>query len=483
MWRTWLIGVCCVVLVNSMRAQRYAGGPLVYPEKLREDLELMRELVHGSHPDPYRYCTHGELDRLFDAVRDSLRVPMRTDEFQAMLLPVFQRIGDANTYPDLDVATATAMRSRAGVLPLKVRVIEEGLYVEEEMKGFRSLPPGSRIVSINDRSAASILDRLGRLAITDGANNTLRWKLVERDLPWLFLRAYGEVPTFRLLIVTPDGERKDVEFFAMTGREMDLARKPDTNVHPWHSEWETSSGTLWVTMPTMDNATLEASGQDASHFIADMLKDLKQNNAKNLVLDIRGAGGRELGMAELVFASIASAPFRVIQGMTVRGAAPPDANGILEPQPEHYASVAENYIPDANGNASLRPDDDRLVPVQPQPKAFDGGVYVVCDGATRDAAAALVMLAKRTGRARIVGEETGTNAYSFTGGRELVATMPGSGLRLHVPLVRYLPDGEPTGPADKGELPHHSAQQQPWGVARGRDTVRLSLLQLIIALQ
>ncbi len=483
MMRKLIVCVYCSMLVGSLCAQWPFGGPLVYPEKLREDLELMRGLVHRSHPDPYRYCTRAELDRLFDAVRDSMVVPLRTDEFQTMLIPVFQRIGDANLHPDLDETTAGAMRSTASVLPLKVRVTEEGLYVEEELKGFRSLPPGSCIVTINDRPTADILERLGRFVIVDGANNTLRWKLVEQDFPWLLLRAFGEVPMFRLGIITPDGEPKEVELFAMTGSEMDLLRKPDTHVLPWYSEWEASSGTLWVTMPTLDNATLEGSGQNAAHFMSDMLKDLKQNEARTLVLDLRNAGGRELGMAELVFSSIARSPFRVIQGMTVRGAMPPDLYGIVEPQPEHYASVAVNYIPDVNGNSSLRPDDERLEPIAALPRAFEGTVYVVCDGATRDAAAAFVMLAKRSGRARIIGEETGTNAYSFTGGRELVAKMPNSGLRLRVPLVRYLPDGEPVGPADNGEQPHHSAQQQSWGIEKGRDTVRLSLLQMIMALQ
>ena len=113
------------------------------------------------------------------------------------------------------------------------------------------------------------------------------------------------------------------------------------------------------------------------------------------------------------------------------------------------------------------------------PKAFGGKVYVVCDGATRDAAAAFVMLAKRQGRARIVGEEVGTNASSFTGGRELVVTLPNSNVRLCIPLVRYLPDGAPAGPMDHGEQPHYAVQPVAGGIAKGRDTVRTSLLVTI----
>ena len=84
----------------------------------------------------------------------------------------------------------------------------------------------------------------------------------------------------------------------------------------------------------------------------------------------------------------------------------------------------------------------------------------------------MVMLAKRSGRARVIGEEVGTNAFSFTGGRELLVTLPNSGVRFTVPLIRYVPDGNCSGPVDHGEQPNYVVEQRPEGLARGRDTIR-----------
>ena len=485
MKRILLVHFVYATLSFGAFAQPHFGGPVIYPEKLHEDLEIMRGLVHQAHPDPYRYCTHSELDRLFDALRDSIRVPIRTDEFQAMLVPVFQRIGDANLAPELDLPTFKNLMNSTAVLPLKVRVIEGELYVDEELRGFRSLPVGSRIRAINGLPAHRILDQVGALLLADGANESLRWKLVERYFPWLLLRATGYASGFKLDLELPAGGVIEETLFAITGEEIERSRKPAAEVlFPWSSVWETESGTLWVTMRTLDKDAIESSGQSVERFLGDMLKELKDGRARNLVIDLREAGGRELGMAEVVFATIAREPFRVVQGMSVRSDSPPEGYGFIDPQPEHYASVQAHYLPhDLNGTAFLRPDDDRLVPVQPQARAFDGKVYVVCDGGTRDAAAALVMLAKRHGRARIIGEETGTNAYSFTGGRELLVTAPNSRVRLRIPLVRYLPDGTATGAMDHGEMPHHPVQQRPADIAKGRDTVKRSLLETIKELQ
>jgi hypothetical protein len=45
--------------------------------------------------------------------------------------------------------------------------------------------------------------------------------------------------------------------------------------------------------------------------------------------------------------------------------------------------------------------------------------------------------------------------------------------------MRYVPDGMPSGPLDHGERAHHEVEQQPWGIAKGKDTLREALLELI----
>ena len=116
-------------------------------------------------------------------------------------------------------------------------------------------------------------------------------------------------------------------------------------------------------------------------------------------------------------------------------------------------------------------------------RAFQGKVYVICDGLTRDAASYVVMMARRNRRARIVGEETGSNAFGSTGGAEWVVTGTGSGMRFHIPLLKYVPAGRGEGPMDRGEQPDHPAYQVPRGLAKGYDSIKASLLELISELE
>ncbi|MBK9515276.1 MAG: hypothetical protein IPO05_17010 [Flavobacteriales bacterium] len=455
-----------------------ADGPF-YPEKLHEDLEYMRSVLHRAHPDPYRYVTKAELDRGIDAIRDGIVVPLDRHGFLDLVLPMLHLVGDAHLTLDLPGDQRGWLRNDVPVIPLKVKVLGKSIFLEEELKGFRSLPVGAEILSINGHDARVILDRVGKHIPVDGSNTTLRQRRIESDFPWLFRRFVDASNNYEVAYRTNDGVQRTQRIFAMTGLEMDRSRKPTGGAMlPWRVFWDAESEAVWFTLRTLDLDSLERAEVQPDKFIAAMLKDTRRNKARTMVLDVRGAGGRDLASAELVFAAIAQQPFRVIQGMTVRTIDP--LEGPLSALPQaHVEMVRDQFVPGPNGISHLRPDDHRLQSLPKMKKAFQGKVYVVCDGATRDAGAAFVMLAKRTGRARIVGEEVGSNALSFTGGRELVTLLPHSGLELQVPLMRYVPDGMPSGPLDHGERAHHEVEQQPWGIAKGKDTLREALLELI----
>ncbi len=475
----------CTLFVTGMfavliaRPQSSPSAGTMYPEKLRDDVEFLRTVIHQVHPDPYRYITQVGLDRMLDSLRDGLRIPLDRSDLLLHLLPAVHAMADAHVQLELPEEQRGGLLMDTPVMPLRVKLLSGGLYVEEELKGFRSLPVGARITAINDRPTEEFIAAIARHVPVDGENVTLRQRTIERDLPWLYRRHVEATTEFKVRYVDGAGREGTQRIFAMTGAEMERTQKGSgPELAAWRAYWDPEAEAEWVTMRTLDLDALEADGVQPERFLAAVLKECRRNKARTLVLDVRGADGRDLAAAELVFAAIALQPFRVLQGMSVRTpqADLPPLTGIPV---EHLETIGTQFVPGPNRTSHLRPDDPRLQPLPPQKKAFAGKVYVVCDGATRDAAAALVMIARRSGRARVVGEEVGTNALSFTGGREFRAQLPTSGLELRIPLVRYVPEGMPSGPLTHGERPHHTVEQQASGIPQGSDTVRETLLEMI----
>lgn len=480
MRRSVIIALACM-LATSLSAQRALPGQTYYPELLHEDLEALREVVHHTHPDPYRYVSRAELDHLFEIVRDSIRTPLTTKGFAAALMPLFHAIGCAHTYARLPKEALTEEMKRARLIPIKVRIIDGGLFVESEPKGFRSIPLGSRIHGINDLTAREIMDLMGGHLVTDGRDEHFRHYLMEQDFPRLYhLHVEPFASSYKVLYETPEGELGELSVMGMTMQEIADSQQALRMPMPmWRSNMYEDLGAMWVTITTLDADTIAKNGFKPEQFLADLLKVLRRDQVKVLVLDVRGAGGRELAMAELVFGIVAQEPYRVVRSMAVRNDNLPDRYDFTQPEAEFYASINGQYLPDGDGTLVLRPDDPRLRFLEPTGRAFSGKVFVVTDGGTREAGAALAIMARRSGRAKLVGEPSGTNAMSFCGGREVVLTAPRTGLRFHIPLIRYTFDGMPTGPTDMGEMPHFEAAPVPWGLAKGRDTVRGALLEML----
>jgi hypothetical protein len=475
-WRkTTITGLAALLGTTLLGQAGVIRSQTLSPEQAQADLEVLRSLVIQAHPDPFRYVSEPVLMAGFDRVKDSLARPLTVLQFHALIMPLFRSVGDANFRPVAPAIGPDAMR-----LPVKFALLEKGLFVEHELKGFRSLPKGGQVLSINGLSPDTAVARIQRFIVPEGTNTTRQYGVIGTDFPELFDLYVERRKNFKVVCKAQDGTLHEVLVNGMTADEVARSTRPQgVALMPWTSSLYTDISTQWLKLSTLDVDTLERAELNSEQYLKAVLKEAKRNSIRTLVIDLRGAGGRDLGMAEELFGLIAQEPYRVVRDMSIRCSEPPDHYALATPIPEFFESVKEHYIVDGNRGVKLRPDDARFAHIQPASRSFDGHVYVVCDGLTRDAAAAFVMLAKRSRRARIVGEEVGTNASSFTGGRELRLTLPNSTLEVHVPLTRYVPEGTPSGPPDRGEAPHHWVQPDPSVIARGGDTIKERLLELI----
>ena len=482
-WRViWMVSAALAALVAS--AQENVLTKVNSPEALLEDLSIIRQTVEQAHPDPFRYRSKAEMDKLFDDIAASLSVPITAEEFIQATLPAFRAIGDAGTTLNPSPALQQVYEHSEPLIPVTVSVISGRLYLDEELKGFRSLPTACEILSINGRSATKVLAKLRNNQVPEGGDTTLLDRRIERDFPVMYRRYVERAAKFVISFRTADGTTDERELFGLTKDEMRQTYRPKGyDLQPWRLEEFPATNSAWLTLATMDPSELERQRFSSERFLSNVLDALNKGKASTLVIDVRGASGNDLGMAEQVFSIIGLEPYRVVKSVSIRSGRVPDSYRYATPTPEFFASVGGMYMPEAKGRRELRPDDPRLKPIRPLSKAFQGKVYVVTDGRTTGAAAAFVMMAKRNGRARTVGEELGSNSSSFCAGKVLEITLPRSGCVLHVPLTRYTPEGTPAGPADRGEMPDYRVPQRAVDLAQGKDTVREALLNLIAEMQ
>ncbi|MDX9752085.1 MAG: hypothetical protein RBT71_13480, partial [Flavobacteriales bacterium] len=94
-----LVFMGLLVAQGGAMAQAPAGDRPIYPEKLHQDMEVLRTTLHQAHPDPYRFVSAAGLDRAFAQVQDAVAVPMAPSAFRDALLPLFHALGDPRCTP------------------------------------------------------------------------------------------------------------------------------------------------------------------------------------------------------------------------------------------------------------------------------------------------------------------------------------------------------------------------------------------------
>ncbi|MCC7502017.1 MAG: hypothetical protein IT229_05790, partial [Flavobacteriales bacterium] len=327
-----------------------------YPEELREDVETIRRAVHHLHPDAYRYLPKAALDQRFDSLLAALAVPATTTEFLLMLGPVVQTLGDAHTFLDLPKATVERLHQGTPLLPLKIRVVHGQAYLEEELMGFRSIPSGQRIRSIDGIPMERMLSELGALVRTDGYDEVFVIRQIERDFLHLHALLYGYRPQHTIEHEAKDGALTSTIMRSLTGEEIASSYRPATaRLRPWRLEPFGDEHAAWITCRSLDADTLRAYDIDAARMVDLFLQEVRSSDLRTLVIDVRGAGGADLGMAEALFSMIGTSPYRVVSEIAMR-----QPGSLPDGAPLDYASIEVSSIAESDRAMKIPAEDPRL---------------------------------------------------------------------------------------------------------------------------
>jgi hypothetical protein len=111
----------------------------------------------------------------------------------------------------------------------------------------------------------------------------------------------------------------------------------------------------------------------------------------------------------------------------------------------------------ARGTFRLPPARHQNLGLQrPVPPVFAGRAWVLTDGGTFSTAAEFCAVARSLGRATFVGQESGGTYEGNTSGTFVILTLPHSGVRVVIPLVRYSLAVKPAPRPGRGVPPDHA---------------------------
>ena len=447
-------------------------------EGLKADLQLLRHNLEQVHAGLYTYTPKEKFDQLFEQLECSLTEPLTEMEFYRRIGILSKYIANQHTEIEVSPACYEYVESNLGMFPFGVKYLNDELYIIKNLSEIDTISEGARVVSINGRSTQEVFQQLRQYWSRDGYNLTSPNAQLSNTFMDYYAMILGSPEYFELELRDTNQHLHKVLVPALTWTEIlhfykkrykaDYKRLMGKGKLSPLLNLKINEQTAVIRLRTFHPERVADRGQEFHAFLQESFKQIREEGVKHLILDIRDNNGGSDVLVGEVLSYLLSDSFSVYKQMSTI------TNTI--PNHEHYQGnmaeleqwARETLIPFEN--QYLLPDGEATQIWRPKALSYDGELYILTNARTYSAAGDFCGIIKQHQRGHFIGEEPGGNGNCNTAGLTLTLILPNSGIRAHIPTVRFelAVDFENTG---HGVLPDYEVQPTIADFLEDRDPV------------
>lgn len=414
-------------------------------EGLKADLQLLRHNLEQVHAGLYTYTPKEKFDQLFEQLESSLTEPLTELEFYRKIGRLSKYIANQHTEIEISPACYEYVESNLGMFPFGVKYLNEELYIVKNLSGIDAISEGTRIVSINGRSVQEIFQQLRQYWSRDGKNLTSPNAQLSNTFMDYYALILGSPEHFELELKDSNEQLLKVLVPALTWTEIlhyykkrykaDYKRLMGKGRLSPLLDLKINEQIAILKLRTFHPERAADRGQEFHAFLQESFKQIREEDVKQLILDIRyNNGGSDVLVGE-VLSYLLSDPFSVYKQMSTITNTIPNHENYQGDMAELEQWAQETLIPFEN--QYLLPNGDATQVWEPKALNYEGELYILTNARTYSAAGDFCGIIKQHQRGQFVGEEPGGNGNCNTAGLTLTLILPNSGIRAHIPTVRF----------------------------------------------
>jgi hypothetical protein len=475
-----LLALLAPILVAAAVSRQADPAPAAFdPQKtvpveaLREDLQVLWDILEEGHGGLDRYTPVRALRESFGAAGRGLTAPLTELDFYARLLPLVAEIKDGHTRLTLTSGAGAYLDAKPCLIPFGLRFLGDRAYILRDLSPDRSAGDGAELLAIDGRPVAEVLAALLPLVPADAGIRTAKLRRLEYPVVFgrLFGLRFGWRESFRIRFRRfKVGDIREATVLGLTAADVSRLlreRYPATGEGRPLYELAFREGCAVLTVRQFGDDPEKASPR-YPEFLEQAFRSLEEKKTPGLVIDLRGNGGGRDEYAKLLFAYVMDRPFMYYAGLETKK----DDFDLFRYTKETAADREELKTPlhkNERGwfNVLGHPNRGLQMPAEP---GFRGRVAILIDGGSFSATGETTSAFHYYKKAVFFGEECGSGYYGNTSGFMVTATLPRSGLQVRVPLVLYTMAVD-NYPKDRGLVPDFPVTPTIEDLLAGRDPV------------
>lgn len=436
---------------------------LLSEQEMFEDLEILFAIHKEANSGLYTYHTKHQIDSIYNRAFESIKRPMRVIDFYKIMLYLADYEGSVHNYtaPDLDLINF--LNRQKSFFPFSLIYIDGQIIFDGKSA---SIPPGSRIISINGVNDAQLMQSFYKYYPTDGYTFTRKLSAsVDQSFGINYLLEYGLFDEYIIEYSLPESrsiEKTILPSVTLTERERNIKNRysaPVTDLIDFKNQssysfrmLDPSIGMLnlrWFGMVT----GLEDPGfEPYAQFLDSVFVGLHENNVSNLIIDIRNnPGGSDPTFEQPMMYLTDNKPFK--ENVKANIIFDPD----FLPYEKYFWGVSTSQRMDSTsleiGKRQLKDwfpifsnktswQNQKYNPTYyPKSPTFKGNLYLLINENVASAASHFASLVKGFAKnVTIIGVETAGGYYVHNGHTPLVYELPNSKIKTQFSIVNLVQD-------------------------------------------
>ena len=390
-----------IALGSAVNAQVTTFSAKTYSVKeLQEDFNFVRKHIQNKGTVIYLYNTKKETDRYFDSLYKCIKEPMTDIEFFRFIAPVQAFIKDVHTAVFPGAAIRKSFFDNQHLLPLSVALIDQQVFIEDNLSGNLNLGFHQEITGINGIPIETIIRQCSLILPRDGydTGHPLYW--LNKDFLYYYYFIYGPSESYQLTLKTKTGDlqQETVEGMSLTTiweNEDKLKPMPETrNIYIHVND---SLKTVVLTINSFDDKEIKENHKASFRKIIRAEFDtILKTGYSNLIIDVRNNDGGNSGDGKKVMKYLLKTPFEMKK--SVRVVKNKNEDDLMKrTRPALYGQFQRGTY-------------------KPHKVGFNGDVYVLVNEGSTSAAVVFAATLDRLNAATFVGTEMGGNPIVMGGG-------------------------------------------------------------------
>lgn len=377
------------------------------------DIAHYHEILGRVHYNPYQNISRKEYAKaekqLLAGVRDSIAIK----DFTLLLYRLTALLGDAHTAPALIQPLFKNEYRNETFFPCQVVITPGSVYLPEQARQW-GIVPGSQLLAINGRSAASLLATFTSFT---GGTPQYRSEMAGRLFPH-FLFLLGEKAPFTVSYFTPDGTPGSVTINEGVRYRASLAANMP------HMDKKYDFRIIDNKLGYLNFMSMSGKWEDFGRFADSCFTALAQQKIPAIAIDLRQNSGGDSMLADVLLSYLTKKKYNLMGKRYWK------VSREYKDYLKQNGETGSEYLNQPDGTIWQRGDCTPRENDFVSDKLFTGKIFFITGPFTYSSANMLADAVKQYKLGTIVGETTGENVNDF--GEVYPFTLPKSGIRMNM---------------------------------------------------